>query len=70
MISHLFQPARDVFLNHSHDYFRSYPGVFETYYFEHLDLLDEEYFQPLLSSNFDEGRDMIFPKKDFSNEIF
>jgi hypothetical protein len=70
MIADLFQLPRDDFLQHSRDDFRSYPGRFDTYSFEHLDLLDEEDFQPSLCSNFDEGEDMIFPKQDFCDEIF
>jgi hypothetical protein len=69
MITDLFQPPRDDFLQHSHDDFRSYPRGFDTYSFEHLDLLYEENFQPPLCSNFDEGKDMIFPEQDFCNEI-
>jgi hypothetical protein len=56
MITDLFQPPRDDVLQHSHDDFWSYPGGFDTYSFEHLDLFYEENFQPSLCSNFDEGR--------------
>ena len=38
MITDLFQPPRDDLLQHSHDDFWSYPGGFDTYYFDHLDL--------------------------------
>jgi hypothetical protein len=61
MIADLFQPTRDDFLQHYRDDFRSYLGGFNTYSFDHLDLLNEEDFQPLLCSNFNEGKDMICP---------
>jgi hypothetical protein len=38
---------------------------FDTYSFEHLDLFYEENFQPLLCSNFDEGKDMFSQSKIF-----
>jgi hypothetical protein len=59
MITDLFQPPRDDLLQHSHDDFRSYPGGFDTYSFEHLDLFYEEDFQPHLCSNLDEDEVMI-----------
>jgi hypothetical protein len=70
MITDLFQPPRDDLLQHSHDDFWSYPGGFDTYSFEHLDLFYEEDFQPLLCSNFDEGKDMIGLEQDFCDESF
>jgi hypothetical protein len=70
MIMDLFQPPMDDLLQHSHDDLWSYPGGFDTYSFEHLDLLYEESFQPPLYSNFDEGKDMIFPKQDFCDKTF
>jgi hypothetical protein len=45
-------------------------GGFDAYFFEQLDLLFEENFQPLLCSNFDEGKDMIFPEHDFCDKNF
>jgi hypothetical protein len=68
MITDLFQPPKDDLLQHSHDDFCSYPGGFDIYSFEHLDLLYKENFQPSLCSNFDEGKDMIFPKQNFCDE--
>jgi hypothetical protein len=62
MITDLFQPPRDDFVQHSRDDFQSYRGRFDTYSFENLDLLDEENFQPPLCSNFDEGKDMVGPE--------
>jgi hypothetical protein len=56
-------------LQHSHD-FQSYPGGFDTYSFEHLDLFYEEDFQPPMCSNFDEGEVMICMEQDFCDEIF
>jgi hypothetical protein len=70
MITYLFQSPRDDLLQHSHDDFWSYPRGFDTYSFEHLDLFYEEYFQPPLCSNFDEGEAMIFLEKDFCDESF
>jgi hypothetical protein len=59
VIIDLFQPPKDDFLQHSHDEFLSYPRGFDTYLFEHLDLLYEEDFQPPLCSKFDEGKDTV-----------
>jgi len=70
MITYLFQPPRDDFLQHSNNYFWSFLGGFDMYSSKHLDLLYEENFQPALCSNFYEGEEMIFPKKDFFDEIF
>jgi hypothetical protein len=69
MITNLFQPPRDDLLQHPHDAFQSCPRGFDTYPFEHLDLLYEENFQPPLCSNFDEGEDMICQEQDFCDEI-
>jgi hypothetical protein len=70
IITDLFQPLGDDLSQHSHDDPQSYPRGFETYSFEHLDLFYEEYFQPPLCSNFDEGKDMIGLEKGFSDESF
>jgi hypothetical protein len=70
MITYLFQPHKDNLLQHSHDDFWSYPGGFDTYSFEHLDLSYEEEFKPPLCSNFDEGKDMIYPEQYFCYENF
>jgi len=60
MITYLFQPPMDDLLHHSRGDFQSYPRKFDTYYFEHLNLLYENKFQPPLCSNFNEGKDLIF----------
>jgi hypothetical protein len=70
MITDLFQPPRDDLLQHSHDDFLSYPGRFDTYPFEHLDLFYEEDLQPPLCSNFDEDEAMICPEHKFHDESF
>jgi hypothetical protein len=70
MIIDLFQPPKDDLLKNYHDDFWSYLGGFNTYYFEHLDLFYEEYFQPLVCSNFDEGKDMIGIEHDLCDESF
>jgi hypothetical protein len=68
MITNLFQPHKNDLLYHYHDDFWSYPRGVDTYSFEHLDLFYEENFLPPLCSNFDEGKDMIFPKQDFCDK--
>jgi hypothetical protein len=62
VVTDSFQPPRHDLSQCSHDYFRLYPGGFNTYCFEHLDLFYEENFEPAWCSNFNEGKDMIFLK--------
>jgi len=69
MITDLFQPPGDVCMQHYYDDFRSCLEGFNTYSFEHLDLFYEEYFEPLLCSNFNEGKDMIGLKQDSCDEV-
>jgi len=70
IIIYLFQQPMDDLLWHSLDDFWSYPGRFDTYSFENLDLFYEEEFQPWWCSNFDEGKDIIGLEKDFCDESF
>jgi hypothetical protein len=70
MVTNLFQPPTEYLLQHSHDDCHSYLGSGDIHPFHHLDLFYEEYFQPLVCSNLNEGEVMIFLQQDFCDEIF
>jgi hypothetical protein len=64
MIAKLFQTPKDDLLLCSPNDFRSYLEDFDDYSSEHLDLFHEEGYPPLLCSDFDRGKDIVFPEKD------
>jgi hypothetical protein len=58
IVTDIFQTPKDDLVLCFHDDFRSYLEDFDEYSFEHLDLFYEEYYQPPLCSDLDQGKDV------------
>jgi len=70
MITHLFEIPKDDLMQHFHNDFFSYLEDFDTYPYEHLDLLYEEDLQPPLCFDSDESNDMVFARHELHDENF
>jgi hypothetical protein len=63
MIIDLFHLPEDDLFPHTCGCFHTYLGSYDAYYFEHLDLLNGEHFQPFLCSNLDGYKVVAIPEQ-------
>jgi hypothetical protein len=70
MITILFQTHKDDLVLCSPNEFQSYLDDFDDYSSKHLDLFHEEDYPPLLCSDLDKGKDIVFLEKDPCDNVF
>jgi hypothetical protein len=70
IITYVFQTPKDDLMQCSHNYFQSYLEYFDKYSPAHLDIFNEEEFQPLLCSYSNEGKGMVCSEHEIYDKTF